>query len=356
MPGGGTTRVYNEQRSYFFSEARKGSGDFYWWLCAKNEETKTGILPKLSEEVKQHLLNRYGDDKIGENLTLKTLSEKSVYTAIIPLQEFTLQKCFYKNIVLIGDTFRKLHPVAGQGANSAIEESAFVADILWDLRSRKALRDAGAIENALTEFQSERFARTTALREEAHLVQRMDSLDNGFMRFMAMHAVPRLPFEIAVLPQLGASFAAARRLEHLDPPKSGRRAFSQDMQANIRERSPLATMSWVVTFILAAFSPYLLSKYATMAYVGAERDGLAQLLDASQIYLSIMAISISSFWVIESYKAANLLSPFVRYTPCLHPEFMNVSNILSGIARFYGFLPPTTGAGKEQCPSTSVLM
>ncbi|RYP85134.1 hypothetical protein DL769_001038 [Monosporascus sp. CRB-8-3] len=307
---GGSARAYNHHRSYFFQEGRKGSGEFYWWLCAKNEETKTGIIPKLSNEVKQRLLDRYADDQIGDNLTLRSLSQKSIYSTVIPLQEFVLQKCFYKNIVLIGDTFHKLHPVAGQGANSAIEDSAFIADILRDLRERNALHDPIALEQALSEFQSERFVRTTALREDANLVQRMESLDNPVMKLMALYIVPRLPFVVAFLPQLGCSFTPARHLKYLPPPKAGLCPFSQDMKAHIRPRSVLATASWVVSLILAAFFPRLLSQYVAAENDSFARDDFAQLSHVAQLYLSIMAVPISGIWVIESYKASSLISPF----------------------------------------------
>lgn len=60
---------------------------------------------------------------------------------MVPLHDFVLEKCFYKNVLLLGDSFRKLHPVAGQGANSALEECTFLADILWDLREKGRSED-----------------------------------------------------------------------------------------------------------------------------------------------------------------------------------------------------------------------
>ncbi|KAH7308985.1 hypothetical protein B0I35DRAFT_515346 [Stachybotrys elegans] len=309
--GSGSTRVYNVQRSYFFSQAGKGSGEFYWWLCIKNDSPKAGIIPKLSDDLKQQYLSRFTGDRIGPNLTLGDLARKSMYTAIIPLQEFVLQKCFYKNIVLVGDTFRKVHPVAGQGANSAFEESAFIADILWDLRSRGALRDPFAIEEALTEYQSVRFVRTTALKEDGHLVQRMDSLDNGFMKFMSLYAAPRLPFEVAMLPILGASFTPARHLKHLPPPNAGRRPFSQDMKANITQRSPVASLSWAIAFIATGFLTYGISICFPINDAGLGEEEKSQLAGVARFYSSIVAASLSGIWVIESYKPAFLLSPFV---------------------------------------------
>lgn len=313
LPKGGSARAYNHHRSYFFQEGREGSGEFYWWLCAKNEKTKEGVIPKMSSEVKEGLLNRYTNDQIGPDLTLGALYKSSIYSTVIPLQEFVLQKCFYKNILLIGDTFRKLHPVAGQGANSAIEESAFVADILWDLRERGALHDPYSIQKALTEFQTERVVRTTALRDDANLVQRMESLDNPVMKFMALKFIPRLNFVIAFLPQLGSSFTPARHLKHLKPPKLGLCPFSQDMKAKPLPRSPLATFSWVTVLILAASSPWLASKYFICGPCSITYDQASQLSEVLELYISMLSVSISGMWVIESYKTSSLISPFTRY-------------------------------------------
>ncbi|KAI0202484.1 hypothetical protein F4808DRAFT_468608 [Astrocystis sublimbata] len=310
LPEGGSARAYNHQRSYFFQEARKGSGEFYWWLCAKNEETKSGILPKLSNDVKQDLLSRYADDRIGDTLTLGALAEQSVYSTAIPLQEFTLQKCFYRNIVLIGDTYKKLHPVAGQGANSAIEDSAMIADLLRGLRENNTLGDPKALEQGLLEFQTERFVRATALREDANLVQRMESLDNPGMRFMALYVVPRLPFVATFLPQLGSSFTPAKCLKYLPPPKAGMCPFSQDMKACIHPRSSLATAAWAVSFMSAALLPYIISQFVTSTNNDLSETEYTQLSHLAQLYLAVMAVPVSAMWVIESYKASSLISPF----------------------------------------------
>nr|A0A455LLV4.1 RecName: Full=FAD-dependent monooxygenase ntnA; AltName: Full=Nectripenoid biosynthesis cluster protein A [Nectria sp. (in: ascomycete fungi)]AYO60864.1 FAD-dependent monooxygenase NtnA [Nectria sp. (in: ascomycete fungi)] len=336
LPEGGSARAYNHHRSYFFQEGREGSGEFYWWLCAKNEKTKEGVIPKLSSEVKEGLLNKYKNDQIGPDLTLGALYKSSIYSTVIPLQEFVLQKCFYKNILLIGDTFRKLHPVAGQGANSAIEESAFVADMLWDLRERGALHDPDSIQKALTEFQTERVVRTTALREDANLVQRMESLDNPVMKFMALKFIPRLNFVIAFLPQLGSSFTPARHLKHLRPPKVGLCPFSQDMKAKPLPRSPLATFSWVTVLILAASSPWLASKYFISGARSFTDDQASQLAEVLELYISILSVSISGMWVIESYKTSSLISPFTSSLPwILASNFWGWQKILPIYICFY---------------------
>ncbi|KAI9148937.1 FAD-dependent monooxygenase NtnA [Paramyrothecium foliicola] len=308
LPKGGSARAYNDQRSYFFQEGREGSGEFYWWLCVKNPKIEKGIIPKLSPDLKQELVEKYANDKIGQNLTLGELHKKSVYSTIIPLQEFVLEKCFYKSIVLVGDAFRKPHPVAGQGANSAVEESAFVADILYDLREQGALNDPTSVQKAFTEYQTERTLRMTALRDDAHLVQQMESLDNPIMKFVALKFVPKLNFVLTFLPQLGSSFTPARHLKHLPPPKAGLCPFTLDMKAKPRPRSTAASLSWISIFALAAFSPWIATKYLD---IEGDNSVATESSSVFQLYLFTLATAISGFWVVESYKASSIMSPFV---------------------------------------------
>ncbi|KAI9037695.1 FAD-dependent oxidoreductase [Aspergillus affinis] len=316
LPQGGSLRAYNEQRSYFFQEGREGSGELYWWLCAKNPKTETGIIPKLGSEVKQSLVEKYATDQIGPDLTLGDLYRRSIYSAAIPLQEFVLEKCHFKNILLIGDSFRKLHPVAGQGANSAIEESAFIADLLWELRRQGALQDPARVEKALAEFERERFVRLTALREEANLVQRMESFDNPVLKFMALHVIPRLNFVVAFLPQLGSSFTPGRSLKGLPAPKAGYCPFLPDIQARPRPRPLFATLAWISLLAFVASLSWWMSRlFPSNLLDGGMNQSIGGAPGVIQIYTSLIAVSISGLWVIESYKAPFLISPLTSAVP-----------------------------------------
>lgn len=57
--------------------------------------------------------------------------------------------------------------------------------------------------------------RLTALLDDGHLVQQMESPDNPVMQLMALYIVPNLQFEVAFLPQLAASFVPGRKASHL---------------------------------------------------------------------------------------------------------------------------------------------
>ena len=269
----------------------------------------------MTSEAKEALLNKYRSDKVWPGLTLSALRANSAYSTGIPLEEFVLEKCFYKNILLLGDSFRKLHPVAGQGANSAIEESAFFADLLWDLRFKNALHNPARIQQAFSEFQRERHMRLTALRNDAHDVQCLESLDTPVHRLMAMQILPRLSFEKAFLPRLGASFMPARVIKHLPSPKMGMCAFASEMKAKPRERSLLATLSWIALLLLAASAPWRIMNYAPNSVKDNTfmNGPTSPLYHALNLYISVIGASITGLWLIESYCADSLITPFCRY-------------------------------------------
>lgn len=248
------------------------------------------------------------------------LYKKSVYSTVIPLEEFVLEKCFYKNILLTGDSFRKLHPVAGQGANSAFEESALIADLLWELRERKALHDPTSFQKAFLDFQKKRFTRLTALLENANLVQRMESLDNGVLKFMALNIVPRLSFPIVFMPQLGASFAAADITKHLPSPKRGTWPSKPEIKVKPGPRPVLATGLWITVLLLAASLSWRIPKYMPADVKDSTRidDSLSHPL---QLYSSLISVAISGLWVTESYRADWLISPLGRYASPAPPPF-----------------------------------
>ena len=309
----------------------------------------------MASEATNALVNKYKDDKIWPGLTFGDLYINSVYSTGIPLEEFVLEKCFYKNILLLGDSFRKLHPVAGQGANSAIEESAFIADILWDLRSENALHNPIRIQQAFSEFQSERYMRLTALRDDAHNIQCLESLENTVTKLVAFHIIPRLSFEVAFLPRLGASFTPARAMKHLPSPKMGTCPFASDMKAKPRPRSLLATLSWTAIFLLAASVPCWILNYAPVKVEGYNHNHIngstSPLCYVLQLYSSTIKVSISGLWMIESYCVDSLISPFSRYgcsrkiSNCTCPSNIDLT------ARFPGYLYPVILAGRRFCRS-----
>ncbi|KAH8592116.1 hypothetical protein B0O99DRAFT_597462 [Bisporella sp. PMI_857] len=317
LPQSESVRAYNYDRSYFYQKERESTGEVYWWLCEKNAKKAKGTIRGFPPKLKQHLVDKYKDDVIWPSVTFEDLYKRSFYSAVIPLEEYVLEKVFYKNIFLMGDAFRKLHPVTGMGANSAFEESALVADFLWDLREKKALHDPVSLQQAFSDFQKQRYTRLVALRDDAHLVQQLESFDNPVLRFMSLHVIPNLSFESTFMPVLGSSFAAAQTLKHLPPPTAGTWPFAPEIKIKPGPRSSLATGLWTAVLLLAASSPWWISNYLLVKVEGNNhgKDLNLPLTCALQLYSSAIAVSISGLWITESYRADSLVSLLASALP-----------------------------------------
>jgi len=317
IPVGESVRAYNNHRSYFYQQGCESTGELYWWLCVKNDKKVKGTIRGFTAEVKQTMVDKYKNDKVWQNLTFGDLYNKSIYSAVVPLEEYVLEKCFYKNILLTGDSFRKLHPVTGQGANSAMEESAMIADILWDLRDRKKLHDPTSFQNAFSEFQKARYSRLTALLENAHLVQRLESFDDGVLKFLALHLIPKLPFMVAFMPELGASFAASRTLQHFPPPRMGMWPFAPEIKLKPSSRSTFSSVISATIILFAASAPWWIQTYFPSLIEGNNLTSSSSLTlpqyHALQLYQYAISISVSGFWITESYRSDSLMSPLNRW-------------------------------------------
>lgn len=65
-------------------------------------------IPRYTEEDKEILLAKYKDDVIVPGVTLGDLYRKQLRTGLVPLEDYTLNRCFARRIVLLGDSFHKV--------------------------------------------------------------------------------------------------------------------------------------------------------------------------------------------------------------------------------------------------------
>lgn len=97
-------------RSYLCSPGLDGL--VYWIAMFKNEEETRGIsIPRYTTQDRDELVARYADDIIKPGVTLGELYRKAIATALVPLEEGVLSTCYYKRIVLVGDSWHKVRTV-----------------------------------------------------------------------------------------------------------------------------------------------------------------------------------------------------------------------------------------------------
>lgn len=107
VPDGRGYKTYHKNRSYLYQAGR--GGKLYFFAFSKNPEVTIDkdILRYTSEDEKT-LVDIQCDDVLFPGLTFGDLHRKRRTAVLVPLQEYVLEKCFYKRVVLIGDSFHKV--------------------------------------------------------------------------------------------------------------------------------------------------------------------------------------------------------------------------------------------------------
>jgi hypothetical protein len=73
------------------------------WRIANSE-----IPGYISERQQEALAKRYSRDVVYDGLTFGEIYKLRVCSALVPLEEFVLEKCFYKRLILCGDAHHKV--------------------------------------------------------------------------------------------------------------------------------------------------------------------------------------------------------------------------------------------------------
>lgn len=101
------SRSYQHHRSYLFADGPNGT--WYWFAFFKNDEKTHGLsIPRYTDEDKEKLAAMYEDDVFQPGLTFGDAYKNCIFSTLVPLEEGVLNTCFYKRIVLAGDSWHKV--------------------------------------------------------------------------------------------------------------------------------------------------------------------------------------------------------------------------------------------------------
>lgn len=102
-------KTYHKQRSYLYQSGREGK--MYFFAFSKNPEvTIDHEIPRYTAEDANAMAKTQGNDILFPGLTFGDLYQRRRNAVLVPLQEYVLDKCFYKRVILIGDSFHKVRP------------------------------------------------------------------------------------------------------------------------------------------------------------------------------------------------------------------------------------------------------
>lgn len=88
---------------------KKDEDKQYWIAWFKNEKKTHGAsIPRYTKDEMDQLAGKYADDVLTPYLKFGDLYKNKVISVLVPLEEYVLKKCFYKRIIVLGDSFHKV--------------------------------------------------------------------------------------------------------------------------------------------------------------------------------------------------------------------------------------------------------
>ncbi|KAJ5155343.1 hypothetical protein N7492_008146 [Penicillium capsulatum] len=242
-------------RSYL--TARGPDDTMYWILFFKNEKKTRGSgIPRYTDEDLNRLVAMYENDALNSGHTFGELYKARIQTSLVPLEEGVLKTCFYRRVVLVGDSWHKIHPISGLGGNHGILSAAFLADELKSLVERQESPDEDALQKIFLLYQQKRGPAVDKIVALSSKMQRLDALDSFPIRLVQKHLAPR--FSIATIQgSLINMLNPAVRLKHLPlPSRRGRLGFIDEVKIEPKRRSSLVNWTWIVLLALVAMVFY----------------------------------------------------------------------------------------------------
>ncbi|CAG7984872.1 unnamed protein product [Penicillium salamii] len=293
---------FKSYHKYLCQAGREGK--LYFFAFIKNEnQTVNHSIPRYTIEDEQAVVGEYGADILRPGLTFGDIYNQRRHAVLVPLQEYVLEKCFYKRAILIGDSFHKFNPLTGQGGNSAIEDAALLGDILREALETDSHPDISMILAGYANFQEQRRPRTDSLRDGASSRQALEALENPFLEFMALNIMGKMSID-KLAPIFAEMCSPGHFLKHLPAPSHrGVVTPEQDIIAKPSQRSLHATAFW--SFGMAAMI-CLAALAAVYTSAGNRMDVFS---DKFQVYNAMSTISVTALWTVESYRPGFFFGP-----------------------------------------------
>lgn len=108
MPEETLFKSYHKNHSYLCATAPDNK--LFFLLFAKTPEVAVyQDIPRYTQEDAKRLAAEYAGDRLFRGMTFGDMcKDLTMDCNLVPVQEFVLEKCFYKRAVLIGDSFHKV--------------------------------------------------------------------------------------------------------------------------------------------------------------------------------------------------------------------------------------------------------
>ncbi|KAK1654616.1 hypothetical protein BDP81DRAFT_478104 [Colletotrichum phormii] len=181
----------------------------YWFMFVALRKTHHGSanIPRFTKLDEAALAAAHADDRMTEDMTFGQLYDSRITSALVALEE----------IVLVGDSAHKVHPITAQGGNGAIESAAHLINALTKLPVSAQSPDfpgspftEETIEAALSTLHASRSARAEKTMLSGRRTGSLLCLDFPFSKYLFRWLVPRLGDDIFLKEMLAYSVSGPR--------------------------------------------------------------------------------------------------------------------------------------------------
>ncbi|KAJ4351109.1 uncharacterized protein N0V89_006448 [Didymosphaeria variabile] len=195
----------------------------YWFLFKKLSTTVHGLyekVPRYTETERDALAAEHADDPLNDTLRFGDLYESRTTATLQALPEVVFSKWHYGRIITIGDAAHKFNPIGGQGGNSAIEDSAVLANLIHEVNKSQgsvfSLTDAN-LACIFEKLHSLRHGRAASLMKASHDLQSLQAKETFLTRLVAKWLIPGSSAD-SVLEMLSTNMRPAPRLNMVPVP------------------------------------------------------------------------------------------------------------------------------------------
>lgn len=113
---------YRHGRSYLCSGGKNNK--LYWIAMFRlDQKTQGSSIPRYTQEERDALAAIYKDDLIKPGVTFGDLYHEQLTSALVPLEEGVLETCFYRRMVLMGDSWHKVGTTMPNSLTTAYYET-----------------------------------------------------------------------------------------------------------------------------------------------------------------------------------------------------------------------------------------
>ncbi|KAJ5620311.1 FAD/NAD(P)-binding domain-containing protein [Penicillium lagena] len=221
--------TFREKSSYVIGAGPKDRT--YWFLNVHMDQTFYGTgIPKFTRKDEAKVVQQHWNDHIAPGVRFADLYHRKLTSLYTPLREYVHSKWYFGRMLTIGDASHQILPIAGQGANSAIESAASLMNCLFKALSspltpgRPSSMELGLVFEAV---QQQRIPRVQWLLENANQRQQLEAMETPEHKEAATNQIPNLTFD-HIFSKWQSTYASAVSLQMVDMPSKPRTCLFQD--------------------------------------------------------------------------------------------------------------------------------